>query len=214
MKKYTYYIFLFTILLANLLIVSCDDIIWIWDSDETKAVKKAKFYEKEKLSDQSKKIKKNDLEINPNLDENLMKISPHAAILYTDLYLKKDLNCLALNKLIPNFKEKEYSIKNDHTKVLLSDLQKNIKIKCNFYKSVIDHTDNIFSKIKIDGSLPKEVFIFKLYFKGDDSNEFLYKEEEIGLFLSIGDCERFENLARTYNFATKKCNLFENKKLN
>jgi len=149
-----------------------------------------------------------DQKLQLRVDRRLTEISGYAGVLFTMMHLKKDLYCLAADKIsLKNF-ENDPTDSPEERKVndLLHNLVNRFSRICQFYGEAISETTPVFEEIKQRGSLPTKLYYFSIYLPDDNDNGSTKKEEDIGLFSSLAKCETIEMIARENNIPTRKCN--------
>ena len=149
--------------------------------------------------------------LNLKVDKALMDVSPHAALIFTSVHMKKDLNCLAAQET-PKLLNKSLSDSPQGAKaqMMLNETTESFIEMCKFYNEIVLKTKPTFEMIKNNSNTLKKLYSFSMFVSDGDGNEFTSRE--IGLFPSLESCEIFENRAREHEIPTRKCSLWSEKK--
>lgn len=127
--------------------------------------------------------------LNLKVDSELSKISLEAGVIYTDIHLEKELNCL----VVTDTPAMHY----------LKSLGASLEKECKFFTEALNEALPVFEKIKQEKTLPEDLYAFIVFLPTE--TEETYKSETIGLFSSLQSCERIESIAREYDIPLKKC---------
>jgi hypothetical protein len=144
--------------------------------------------------------------VESDLDTALVKISAIAAMYKLEIATNRTVSCVisdALGKKATVSASKQSQQKDELAEKIIAQMISKNSSECEFFKKVVTETDVAFEKIKADGKLPRETWLFSIFGSPDTNDR--YEKTDIGLFLSIASCEQIEALAKQTDFGTQRC---------
>jgi len=142
------------------------------------------------------------------LDPELAKLSSVAALYQVNIKVETMMNCMLTDTFN---KKKELSDKSQAASTaqeeIMRKIQNSAETKCGLFTKISKNTNAFFDKAKAAKKLPSESYVFYIYDDPDENNK--YREQTIGLFETMRDCNQMEELARHAGIATKRCGLWQ-----
>lgn len=151
-----------------------------------------------------------------NIDAALSEISQMAAFIQFNMKVQKTMSCLTSSSMdttdLINKNLDRQELKTDvYVNNIISEMMDSYKNLCKFFIEVEKTTAPTFEKIKREGSLPNELYVFSFFSETNDVNEdgTLFEEQEVGLFDTLVTCEVIERFAHDKNIPVRQCRKWE-----
>jgi hypothetical protein len=129
-----------------------------------------------------------------------------AEIMKTDVAFQHDAACAMRDAFKPKVGSTEGAEGGSSTEQFLEELRADEEFRCEFYGEVRSAVKDTFDAIVAQKRIPNVVYAFTIYEPCcEDAGQDAFGEQEIGLFLELAECERFEAVMRERVVGTRKC---------